>query len=342
MGRKTNRSKIIALLYDQRDGMSNAAIQAKLKLSEKTYARERERLLLEGLVQKKGQGGGLRLTDSFLEEFDKAMGIETQDSSTGSAFFISSAGHLLTNAHVVEGADRVVVVFNGQSYISEVKAKDTETDLALLKIEHRPAKWATFRDAVRLGEDVGAFGFPLNGLLTKTGNFSRGSVTGVAGLFDEVSQFQIQAPIQSGNSGGPVADVAGNVVGVVVSSVKRRNYSIDVMPENTNFAIRAETAIAFARQHGVNVASVSRVPSGRDWSPVAHRLVDMTALIYSDEGYGEVPDDLHPPGSSVARMQALGAGTGRIFGRLFAWTVSALALVTITAGVVWARGLWPL
>jgi S1-C subfamily serine protease len=297
-------------------------------------------LLLEGLAQKKkGRGGGLRLTDGFLAELDKATGLEPQAASTGSAFFVSADGHLITNEHVIEIADRVVVAFKGKEYLAQIVAADPETDLALLKIEYRPARWATFRDTVRLGEDVCAFGFPLSSVLTKTGNFTRGSVTGVAGMFDEATQFQIQAPIQGGNSGGPVADADGNVVGVVVAGVKRSHYTIDEMPENTNFAIRAETTLRFARQFGVSIAEATREPKGSDWSTVAHRMKDMTALVYSDEGYGPVPDDLHPKEASVLRLN-LGKTSTHSVGK--AWAFGSGALAAVAAALVWASGWWPL
>lgn len=343
MGRRTNRSKIIELLHKNRNGLSNAAIQRELNLSQKTYARERERLLLEGLaLKKKGQGGGLRLTDGFLVELDKAVGIEPQEASTGSAFFVSSEGHLITNEHVVEGASRVLVAFKGQIYPATIVAEDPDYDLALLKIEYRPKKWATFRDYARLGEDVCTFGFPLSSDLTKTGNFSRGSVTGIAGLDDEPSQFQIQVPVQGGNSGGPVADADGNVVGVVVGRVKRSRYAIDQMPENTNFAIRAETTIEFARQQGLKIAEVTRPPKGSDWIAVADRLVDMTVLVYSDEGYGPIPDDLHPRETARVRMQALTAFSQQAVGRLVAWTLGSGAIVATTAALTWIAGVWSL
>lgn len=227
MARRTNKVRIIDLLYENRDGYSHAAIQRELNLSEKTYARERDRLILEGLAEKKkGRGGGLRLTEAFLLEVDKEAGVEPQEAGTGSAFFVSHFGHLITNSHVVEGASRVVVAFQGKAVDAVVLAEDTETDLALLKIEYKPSVWATFRTTVRLGDDVAAFGFPLSDSLTKSGNFTRGSVTGIAGIGDEQSQFQIQAPIQPGNSGGPVVDASGNIVGVVVARVRKSYYTV--------------------------------------------------------------------------------------------------------------------
>ena len=92
---------------------------------------------------------------------------------------------------------------------------DVTNDLALITVNTRPTTFASFRSGVRLGEGVAAFGFPLAGLLATSGNFTLGNVTAVAGLGDDTRILQISAPVQPGNSGGPLLDYSGNVVGVV-------------------------------------------------------------------------------------------------------------------------------
>ena len=137
----------------------------------------------------------------------------TEKVSQGTGFFVSSDGYAVTNAHVVEGCSAVRVI-SGLSVqvLSRVVARDAQNDLAILKIETKPGVSAALRTGVRIGEPVSAFGFPLAGLLATGGNFTTGNVSAVAGLGNDTRFLQISAPVQPGNSGGPLLDQSGNVV----------------------------------------------------------------------------------------------------------------------------------
>jgi serine protease Do len=108
---------------------------------------------------------------------------------------------------------------------------------------------------VRVGDNIYVYGFPLSGLLSKTGNFTVGYITSAAGLNDDTSQLQISAPVQPGNSGGPLVDRHGNVVGVIVSklNVLRVAKFIKDVPQNVNFAIKASIAASFLEANGVPI-----------------------------------------------------------------------------------------
>ncbi|MFX4941208.1 serine protease, partial [Acinetobacter baumannii] len=80
-------------------------------------------------------------------------------------------------------------------------------------------KIAAVRMGVRLGEGVAVFGYPLSGMLSTSGNFTLGNVTALSGLGDDSRYFQISAPVQPGNSGGPLVDANGNLIGVVTSKL---------------------------------------------------------------------------------------------------------------------------
>ena len=82
---------------------------------------------------------------------------------------------------------------------------------------------------------------------------STGIVNAVAGLRDDASRFQISAPVQSGNSGGPVLDAGGNVIGVVVAKLDAMKVARETgdIPQNINFAIKGEVARAFLAAHGI-------------------------------------------------------------------------------------------
>lgn len=175
-------------------------------------------------------------------------------SSTGTGFFVTADGYMLTNAHVVDGCAALVGrTVSGKPILLEMVAQDTVADLALLKAE---GTWsaASFRlGSVPLGETITVFGFPLAGTLSISGNLTTGSVSALAGLNNDSSRFQISAPVQSGNSGGPVLDESGSVVGVVVSklNVLRAAAAVGDMPQNVNFAVKHSVAQDFLDSRGV-------------------------------------------------------------------------------------------
>ena len=139
--------------------------------------------------------------------------------ASGSGYIVTSEGHLITNAHVVEGCRSVTVSVGTDHVQARVAARDPVNDLALLASDLKPKSVAVLRTGVRLGESIAVFGFPLHGLLATSGNFTLGNVTAVAGIGDDTRMVQISAPVQPGNSGGPVLDQAGNVVGTVVAKI---------------------------------------------------------------------------------------------------------------------------
>jgi S1-C subfamily serine protease len=184
--------------------------------------------------------------------------------STGSGFFVTQAGHLLTNAHVVSDCTIISVKSSGgQARIAQVIAVAQNDDLALLKLERRAENTAAFRIGrpPRAGESAVVFGFPLAELLASTGNVTTGVVTALAGPLDDPHQIQISAPVQPGNSGGPVLDASGYLIGVVVSKL---NAVRGHVAQNVNFAIKASTAANFLDAHGV----VYRSATGEQALPI--------------------------------------------------------------------------
>jgi hypothetical protein len=142
---------------------------------------------------------------------------------------------------------------DGQAGVAQVIAVDQNDDLALLKLERRTETTAAFRIGrpLRAGESAVVFGFPLSRLLASTGNVTTGVVTALAGPLDDPHQIQISAPVQSGNSGGPVLDARGSLIGVVVSKLN------SALGQNVNFAIKASTAANFLDAHGIAYKSAA-------------------------------------------------------------------------------------
>jgi S1-C subfamily serine protease len=132
-------------------------------------------------------------------------------------------------------------------------AIDKSNDLAVVKTTSKPPAVAALKTGLRVGENIAVYGFPLSDRLAASGNFTVGYVSALAGLGDDSSKIQISAPIQPGNSGGPVLDHHGNVVGVIVATATSAiiaNAS-GVAPQNINFAIKASVAKSFLDANGV-------------------------------------------------------------------------------------------
>jgi len=178
--------------------------------------------------------------------------------SSGTGFFVTTKGHLVTNNHVVKQCTSIKVGYTGGLLEpATLQATDPRNDLALLTTNLTPLAVPALASRIRVGDDIFVYGFPLSGLLSKTGNFTVGYVTAAAGIADDTTQLQISAPIQPGNSGGPLVDARGNVVGVIVSklNVLRVAKLIKDVPQNVNFAIKSSTVLSFLDANGVSTAA---------------------------------------------------------------------------------------
>lgn len=198
--------------------------------------------------------------------------------SSGTGFVVA-AERVLTNHHVVDGCDRVLARTAEGRWLAAVPPArvDAALDLALLQVPGLAGPVLSFRagPALRRGEDVIAFGYPLAGLLSADPKLTRGVVNALAGVRNDPGTIQISAEVQPGNSGGPLLDLQGHVVGVVVSKLDNRQVrNVD----NVNFAVRGEAALAFLRRAGIEPRTAeSRGPerSAADVGDIANRSTVM-------------------------------------------------------------------
>lgn len=198
--------------------------------------------------------------------------------SSGTGFVVAP-DRVLTNQHVVDGCDRILARTPDGRWLAAVPPArvDAALDLAVLTIPGNPGPVLAFRTApaVRRGESVVAYGFPLAGLLSADPKLTRGEINALAGIRNDPSNFQISAEVQPGNSGGPLLDMQGNVVGVVVSKLdSRRVENVD----NVNFAVKGEAAQAFLRRAGVAFTTAESRGADRsaaDVGDIAHRSTVM-------------------------------------------------------------------
>jgi len=155
------------------------------------------------------------------------------EDSSGSGFAIANGSLVVTDNHVVSGCSSIQIPDNGAATIVKT---DPQNDIAVLRPAKKLDRALRFRSGhpVKLGEEVVVIGYPLRGLLASSPAITTGIVSSLAGVRDDRTKIQISAPVQPGNSGGPVLDKSGNVIGVVVSRLKFR-----FQPQNVNFAIKA-------------------------------------------------------------------------------------------------------
>ena len=208
------------------------------------------------------------------------------ETSSGTGFFVSFPGYVLTNRHVIEGCRTATVSRPGYP-ISDARivGVDTTNDLALLTTGMGTKMVPPLRIGVRVGESIFVYGFPLAGLLSSSGNFTVGNITSVAGLGDDSRILQISAPVQPGNSGGPLLDRSGNVVGIIVSklnALKLAQVTQDV-PQNINFAIKASIAANFLEVNNIQT-QVGSNAEALDPIEIAERSKQVTVQVTCTSG----------------------------------------------------------
>jgi hypothetical protein len=176
----------------------------------------------------------------------------------GAGIVVSGDGLVLTNQHVAQGCDSITVIDEGRaSTKAMVRGTDVANDLALLKAERDFAAVASFRrgEPLQAGESVTVVGFPLASVLGFEPNVTFGYVSATGGLRGDSTRFQISAPIHKGNSGGPILDQGGQVIGIV--SAKLNALAIEKrtgdLPQNISFGVRGEVAQAFVARYTTDV-----------------------------------------------------------------------------------------
>ena len=127
----------------------------------------------------------------------------------------------MTNYHVVEDCAKIACDLHGKGAPLSVVQTDTKNDLALLKLTGSGPPSLKFREgkSIRSGDGVVVVGYPLQDLLANQAHVTTGTVSAMAGPGNDTRILQITAPVQPGNSGGPLLDMAGNVVGIVTAKL---------------------------------------------------------------------------------------------------------------------------
>ena len=202
--------------------------------------------------------------DIFLMAVNQVVGIRTEimeanffgsraggtraSSVSGSGFIISTGGYILTNYHVIETAHRaglpiIVELHDGRMYQAEIVGYDDTSDVALIKIDADNLNAASIGDSdnIRVGQSVYAIGNPFGELVFTMTDGIVSALDRVVSLDRQtINTFQFSAPVNTGNSGGPIFNTHGEVIGIVTAKVARAN------AEGIGFAIPINDAIDIA------------------------------------------------------------------------------------------------
>ncbi len=210
-------------------------------------------------------------------------------SQFGTGFAISPKGFLVTCYHVVHEADRIIVHSGNRSLSAQVVALDPRNDLAILKVEGWNGTFLGLAPSseVSYASEVTAAGFPDPTVLGKNPKISMGNVNALSGVRDDPRFLQISAPVQPGNSGGPLLSSSGRAVGIVAAGLNTKNRMEQggYLPQSVNYAIKSDLIHPLLKNAAVSLPKFGTRTSGHEKQ--VQRAIDAIALIEGLKGPGD-------------------------------------------------------
>ena len=190
-----------------------------------------------------------------------------------------SDGYILTCAHVLGDKKEATITLDGTRVHADVIRSDAKADLALLKLRDKLPESATvltFRDrahAYSMGEDVFTIGYPLSRLLGNSARMTKGLLSATTGLRDDPNQIQVSAEIQPGNSGGPLLDHDGHILGVIEQTMnpwRVAQATGGALPQNINFAIKNDPILDFLKLANPDMSAKLRFDQASSLEKAVH------------------------------------------------------------------------
>jgi len=242
----------VKIMLNVEDKTVAVSIEPNFKAPKHTK-KEFKKLVEQGKMKKYVKGScAVKNLYAKKEEPEKKKPIKGPDddkvvaAASGSGFFVTRAGHLVTNHHVIEECNAVKVNYKADEITAKIIAIDKTNDLAILQAKINPSKvYPISKEDVSLLEDIIVAGFPLGKKVSAAIKTHKGSVTALAGYEDNYSNFQTDATINQGNSGGPIINQKGNVVGVAVATW------VEEGVQGVHFGIKSSTLKTFAKANAI-------------------------------------------------------------------------------------------
>lgn len=179
---------------------------------------------------------------------------------SGSGFYINRQGYALTNNHVISICKQTVVIIDGKETLFRVIATDKTNDIAVIKTDFRPSNFIKINpDGAKLGESVIAVGYPLAGRLSDSVKITKGIVSSLTGINNNIGQIQIDAALQPGNSGGPVLNEDATLVGMASAGLNKLLMAKEAryIPENVNFAVASPIIVNVLKNKKIKYSTPS-------------------------------------------------------------------------------------
>ena len=201
-------------------------------------------------------------------------GGSTGNGGSGTAFFVSNKGYLLTNNHVVKGCSLSKITYFNKEYVAKLIATDKTLDLALLKVKVKPKSYFAFsKDEPKKLQKIYVAGYPLGKGLSDDLKITTGIISALKGFEDNSNEIQVDAAINPGNSGGPIVNENGELVAIAVSGMKKA--------ENINFGIKSSAAANFLKSNKVK-PNKSLMSFSSDTDDLLEILEEGTVYIFCD------------------------------------------------------------
>jgi len=200
---------------------------------------------------------------SFVSEND-IIGSNPEASGTG--FFITDDGYLISNYHVVKDGTKFRLVTSAGLIDAKVVQVDEANDLALLKADGKFSPLPILSSkSEHLGGTVATVGFPDIGLQGFAPKLAKGEIASLSGAGDDPRYFQISVPVQPGNSGGALVDERGNVIGIVSAKLDAGAAlaASGALPENVNYAVKSSLLLSFL-ESVPDVSAKLKAPNMKD------------------------------------------------------------------------------
>lgn len=211
--------------------------------------------------------------------------VEGENYSMGTGWPIAE-GLVVTNNHVISGSSDIVLIRTDNKRVSAtILDVDTRNDLALLRVDDvealPPALMIADKQA-SLGAKVFTIGYPHPDIMGSQPKLTNGIISALSGLQDDKRTYQTTVPLQSGNSGGPLVNMQGKVVGVVtskLSAVKVFEWTGD-LPQNVNYAMKSSLILDFLERQGERDLVLDEVkPGGGNLQNLAGAIKDSVLIV---------------------------------------------------------------
>jgi TPR repeat protein len=268
---------------DNEMAKTRTLLEQRLGQQVSLLAQQRSKAILREIQARKANSVG---SQEFSQPGNTNNDTAPRTGQSGTGVFVTTDGLILTAAHVVKSVSSIEIQTSHGLKPGRLVKVDTKNDLALIRCEgnFQPAPVKAPRD-VKLGQAVFTIGFPNVELQGVSPKMTRGEISSLAGLQDDPRQWQISVPVQPGNSGGPLFDEAGNVIGVIVAklnAIKAAKFTGD-LSQNVNYAVKSAPALQLLAPYSEKLARERQVNPSDKVENVVEQCRESVVLIF---GYG--------------------------------------------------------